>query len=111
MAPEVSAVPAALARLSSGGVWSLRPEPVVVKLLAAYAVQRSRTLLAQDIQDAIHDQYGDGITIFEPVVRRSVRFAESAVAGQSIIAYDPSGPGAKAYRAIAKRILENSSHG
>ena len=38
-------------------------------------------------------------------------FAESAVAGQSIIAYDPSGPGAEAYRQIAKTILENSNYG
>lgn len=71
----------------------------------------ARTILAQDIQDAIRDQYGNGITIFEPVVRRSVRFAESAVAGQSIIAYDPKGPGAKAYRTIARRILEKSTYG
>jgi chromosome partitioning protein len=71
----------------------------------------ARTILAQDIQDAIRDQYGDGITIFDPVVRRSVRFAESAVAGRSIIAYDPANPGAKAYRTIAKTILENRNHG
>jgi chromosome partitioning protein len=70
----------------------------------------ARTILAQDIQNAIRDQYGDGITIFDPVVRRSVRFAESAVAGQSIIAYDPASPGAKAYQKIAKTILENRSY-
>ncbi|MFN2137360.1 MAG: ParA family protein [Candidatus Promineifilaceae bacterium] len=84
---------------------SLKVEGIILTMADA------RTLLAQDIQDAIRGQYGDGITIFDPVVRRSVRFAESAVAGQSIIAYDPSGPGAKAYRTIAKRILENNSNG
>ena len=71
----------------------------------------ARTILAQDIQDAIRDQYGNGIKIFDPVIRRSVRFAESAVAGQSIIAYDPSTPGAKGYHKIAKNILENSNYG
>jgi chromosome partitioning protein len=71
----------------------------------------ARTILAQDIQDAIRDQYGDGITIFDPVIRRSVRFAESAVAGRSIIAYDPANQGAKAYRKIAKTILENENYG
>ena len=70
----------------------------------------ARTILAQDIQDAIRNQYGDGITIFEPVIRRSVRFAESAVAGQSLIAYDPATPGAKAYHKIAKTILENNRY-
>ena len=34
-------------------------------------------------------------------MRRSVRFGESAAAGQSIIAYDPQGPGAEAYRQVA----------
>ncbi len=71
----------------------------------------ARTILAQDIQDAIRAQYGDGIKIFEPVIRRSVRFAESAVAGQSIMSFDPGGPGAKGYRKIATNILENSSYG
>jgi chromosome partitioning protein len=71
----------------------------------------TRTILAQDVQTAIRAQYGDGIRIFEPVVRRSVRFGESAANGRSIIAYDPTNPGAKAYRKIAAIILENSAHG
>ena len=49
-------------------------------------------------------QYGDNIRVFDTVVRRSVRFAESAAAGRSILAHDPRGPGANAYRAVAKEI-------
>lgn len=71
----------------------------------------TRTLLAKDIQDAVNAQYGNGIQIFEPVIRRSVRFGESAAAGQSILAYDPKSPGAKAYLKIAKSILEGRIHG
>ena len=66
----------------------------------------TRTNLAQEIQEAVSAQYGDGIRIFEPVVRRSVRFGESAAAGQSIIAYDPTNAGAEAYRQVADAILE-----
>ncbi|MFO7683846.1 MAG: ParA family protein [Chloroflexota bacterium] len=65
----------------------------------------TRTTLTRDIQTAVRDQYGDAIHIYEPVVKRSVRFAESAVAGQSIIAYDPTTPGAAAYRAVAQEIM------
>jgi hypothetical protein len=36
-----------------------------------------------------------------------VRFGESAVAGQSILAYEPGGPGAKAYRAVAQEIVQS----
>lgn len=71
----------------------------------------TRTLLAQDIQRAVNAQYGDGIHIFEPVIRRSVRFGESAAAGQSILAYDPSSPGTKAYLQVARSIMEGGNYG
>jgi len=71
----------------------------------------TRTNLAQEIQQAVSTQYGDGIRIFEPVIRRSVRFGESAAAGQSILTYDPTGPGAEAYRQVADAILEGTDHG
>jgi chromosome partitioning protein len=66
----------------------------------------TRTTLSRDISEAINQQYGNGIHIFKPVIRRSVRFAESAVVGESILAFDPKGQGAKAYRLIAKEIVE-----
>lgn len=64
----------------------------------------ARATLTRDVQLAIEQQYGDGIRIFDTVVRRSVRFAESAAAGQSVLAFDPRGAGAAAYRAVAKEI-------
>jgi chromosome partitioning protein len=64
----------------------------------------TRANLTQDIQTAVQQQYGNGIRIFDSVVRRSVRFAESAAAGQSILAYDTASPGAAAYRSIAREI-------
>jgi len=71
----------------------------------------TRTLLAQDIQREVNAQYGDGVQIFKPVIRRSVRFGESAAAGQSILAYDPKSAGAKAYLEVAESILEGKNHG
>ena len=64
----------------------------------------TRAALTRDIQAAVEQQYGDDMRVFNAVVRRSVRFAESAAAGRSILAHDPRGPGATAYRAIAKEI-------
>ena len=64
----------------------------------------TRAALTRDVQTAVEQQYGDDIHIFSAVVRRSVRFAESAAAGRSILAHDPRGPGANAYRAVAKEI-------
>lgn len=62
----------------------------------------TRTTLTRDILEAVRTQYGGEIPIFDPIVKRSVRFAESAVAGQSILAYDPKGQGAAAYREVAQ---------
>ena len=87
----------------------LNPELEVEGILLTMA--DTRTLLAQDIQRAVHDQYGDGIQIFEPVIKRSIRFGESAAAGQSILSYDPKSAGAKAYLQIAESILEGGKHG
>lgn len=67
----------------------------------------TRTLLARDIEQAVLNQFGGGNRIFEPVVRRSVRFAESALAGQSILTFDPKGQGATAYRRVAEEILHD----
>jgi chromosome partitioning protein len=64
-----------------------------------------RTTLTKDILEAINNQYGAGIHIFDPIVKRSVRFAESAIGGQSILAYEPKGQGATAYRKVARAIL------
>ncbi len=65
----------------------------------------TRTTLTRDILTAVQQQYGDDIRIFDTIIKRSVRFAESAVAGQSILAFDPKGPGAEAYRKVTQEIL------
>jgi chromosome partitioning protein len=87
----------------------LNPKLAIEGILLTMA--DARTTLARDISAAITQQYGDDITIFETTVRRSIRFAESALAGQSILGYDPKGPGAEAYRQIAQQILLEETHG
>lgn len=84
----------------------LNPNLVIEGILLTMA--DPRTTLTRDILAAIDSQYGDGIRIFEPIVKRSVRFAESAVVGQSIITYDTSGQGAEAYRQVAKQIAKGA---
>ena len=64
----------------------------------------TRTTMTREVSTAVTAQYGDTIHIFNAVVKRSVRFSESAVAGQSILAYDPRSPGAEAYRQAAREI-------
>jgi chromosome partitioning protein len=49
-----------------------------------------------------------GVTVFEPPVRKSIRFAEAVQSGQSILSYAPSHAGAAAYRSIAAAIEEGA---
>ncbi len=48
------------------------------------------------------------VRVFEPPVRRSIRFAEASQAGRSILSLAPSHPGAQVYRVLA-RSLESAN--
>ena len=87
----------------------LNPDLEVEGILLTMA--DTRTILAQDVVSAVQSEFGGGQRIFQTTVKRSVRFAESAVAGQSILAYDPDGPGAEAYRQVAAEIVGDGTAG
>jgi len=80
----------------------LNPELTIEGILLTMA--DARTLMSKDIREAVDRQFGHGYHIFDPVIRRSIRFAESAAAGRSILAYDPGSQGAEAYRQIARQL-------
>lgn len=65
----------------------------------------TRTLITREVSQAVREHLGDEQRIFETVVKRSVRFPESAAAGQSVLAYSPRSQGAAAYRKIAKELM------
>jgi chromosome partitioning protein len=45
-----------------------------------------------------------GLPVFDPPVRKSIRFAEAPLNGLSILQHAPNSPGAEAYRAIARQL-------
>ncbi len=81
----------------------LNPDLGIAGILLTMA--DTRTILAQEVHEAVTEQYGGQIHVFETIIKRSIRFAESAAAGQSILAYDPRSQGAEAYRQIAQELL------
>ena len=83
----------------------LNPELGIEGILLTMA--DTRTIMTQDVLAAIERQFGAGQHIFGAIIKRSVRFAESAVAGQSILAYAPENPGAIAYRQVAVELASN----
>ncbi|MGB2839172.1 MAG: ParA family protein, partial [Actinomycetes bacterium] len=46
-----------------------------------------------------------GVTVLDPPINRSIRFAEAPASGESILTSASSSPGAAAYRTHARRLL------
>ncbi len=63
----------------------------------------NRTLHTRRILEETRALFGD--YVFPFTVRRSIRFAEAAVAGKPITEYAPHHPGARVYRELAEAII------
>jgi chromosome partitioning protein len=50
-----------------------------------------------------------GNLVFHTKIKKTIRYAEAPVQGSSVLKYDPSGPAAKAYRDLAKEVLNGST--
>lgn len=67
-----------------------------------------RTLHARDVMSRLMEAFGD--TVFETVITRTVRFPETSVAGEPIITWASSSPGAQQYRQLAAEVIERVEH-
>ncbi len=63
----------------------------------------ARTHHAREVLENVGRRYE--IPVFEPPIRKSIRFAEAPMSGRSILRFAPSHPGSEAYRAIARQLL------
>jgi chromosome partitioning protein len=66
-----------------------------------------RSKHARHVLEDVGSRYN--VNVFEPPVRKSIRFAEASQAGKSILAFAPTHPGAMAYRLIARQLDEGVS--
>ena len=66
----------------------------------------SRTRHAQEVLAEVRRMFGE--RVFDTSITSSIRFAESTLARQPILEYAPTHPGAMAYRALAKEILDDT---
>ncbi len=62
-----------------------------------------RTRLARQVVDEVRTHLPD--KIFDSVIPRTVRLSEAPSFGQTIFAYDPTSPGATAYKNLAKEVI------
>jgi len=59
----------------------------------------ARTRLADQVADDVRQHFGD--LVLEPIIPRSVRISEAPGFGQTVVTYDPTSRGARAYQAAA----------
>ncbi|RXW33712.1 chromosome partitioning ATPase [Propioniciclava flava] len=62
-----------------------------------------RTLHSREVLERVVEAFGD--KVFHTVIKRTVKFPETTVAGEPITTYASSSPGAEAYRNLAKEVL------
>ena len=69
-------------------------------------IYKARTLHSQEVLSLVKQHFGD--TVYPFAIKDSIRFAESPLAGASILQYAATSSGAQGYRALAKAIMENN---
>ena len=62
-----------------------------------------RVTHSQQVLEEIGSRYA--IPIFDPPIRKSIRFAEAPSRGRSILSVSPKHPGSSAYRQIARTLV------
>src|SRR3954471_7301112 len=62
-----------------------------------------RTLHSREVMERLVQAWGD--KVFHTVIRRTVKFSDSTVAGEPITSYASASTGAESYRQLAKEVL------
>lgn len=63
----------------------------------------ARTIHTREVLERVVEVFGD--QVFHTVIRRTIKFPETTVAGEPITTYAPNSPGASAYRQLAREVL------
>jgi len=84
---------------------NLNPEVEIEGILAT--MFDKRLLHSREAVDILKENFGD--LVLNTRIRKTVRFAEAPVKGQSVLKYDPTGEAASMYRDLAKEVLNGAS--
>jgi chromosome partitioning protein len=82
----------------------LNPELELEGILAT--MYDARTTHCRQVLGRVVEAFGD--KVYETVISRTVKFPETTVAGQPITTWSPGSGGAKAYRALAREVINQS---
>jgi chromosome partitioning protein len=83
---------------------NLNPEVSIQGILPT--MYDKRLLHSKEAVDILKENFGD--LVFKTRIRKTIRYAEAPVKGQSVLGYDPSGDAANLYRDLAKEVLNGA---
>ena len=83
---------------------NLNPDVAIQGILPT--MYDKRLLHSKEAVDILKENFGD--LVFKTRIRKTVRYAEAPVKGQSVLGYDPSGDAAELYRDLAKEVLNGA---
>src|SRR6266545_1401040 len=65
-----------------------------------------RLLHSKEAVEILKENFGD--LVYQTKIRKTIRYAEAPVKGQSVLSYDPNGDAAALYRDLAKEVLNGA---
>jgi len=83
---------------------NLNPDVSIQGILPTMFDQR--LLHSREAVEILQENFGD--LVLDTKIRKTVRFAEAPVKGQSVLKYDPNGEAAAMYRDLAKEVLNGA---
>jgi chromosome partitioning protein len=80
---------------------NLNPSVEIIGILPT--MYDKRLLHSREAVEILKENFGE--LVFDTKIRKTVRFAEAPVKGESVLKYDPTGEAAELYRDLAKEVL------
>jgi chromosome partitioning protein len=83
---------------------NLNPDVAIEGILPT--MYDKRLLHSKEAVEILKENFGD--LVYNTKIRKTIRYAEAPVKGQSVLSYDPSGDAASLYRDLAKEVLNGA---
>src|SRR3954454_15409647 len=80
---------------------NLNPNVSIVGILPT--MYDRRLTHSREADEILRENFGD--LVYNPRIRKTIRYAEAPVTGSSVLAYEPQGEAAELYRDLAKEVL------
>lgn len=68
-------------------------------------MHQKRTIHSSDVVEEVQKVFGE--SVYKPIIKRTIKFAESSIAGESILDYMKNSDVANAYRELAEEVIKH----